>query len=415
MTSTQGATLSAEPVRDVSYRWVVLGVALSALTTGSVVYSGVSVLIPFWKSAYHLSPASAALGASAIQAGPIASMLILGWAIDRYGERKVVSSTMVAMGLTSFGAAALDPSYPMLLLFVTVMGAFYGSILPGGQRAIVRWFPPNLRGMATGVRQAGLPLGASLAALVLPALALRSGWPTAMYLQGGVAILGGVIFGVFYREGSGKAATVERATVKIGKLTAGLVRDPAVRSLLITGLAMASLQYTFSAQILIFFRDHLDIPIVTAGFVFAVAQGAGILGRIALAWISDNLWPGRRLRSLQWMALACTIPLVGLTLLTPTSPMWILMALSAFLGMLAVGWYPLYLVQVAEVAPQHAVASTISFAITLNQVVAAAMPPIFGLIIGWSSYRIGWLLMVAVMILAAVQLGRTRPIAPVKI
>jgi MFS family permease len=407
MTTTQENTLPTTAVRAVSYRWIALGVALAALTTGSVVYQGVNVLIPFWKSTYHLTAASAALGASAVQAGPILSMLFLGPAIDRYGERKVVSSTMILMGLTAFGAAALDPNYPMLLLFITVMGAFYGSILPGGQRAIVRWFPPKLRGMATGIRQAGLPLGASIAAIILPTLALSSGWTAAVYVQGAVAIVGGVAFAAFYREGSGKIG-VERTKVKIGKLTAGLVRDPAVRSVLIAGLAMAALQYTFSAQILIFLRDHLRIPIVTAGFIFAVAQGAGIAGRIALAWISDHLWPGKRMRSLQWTALASAVPLIGLTFLTPSSPSWILLTTCVLLGMLGVGWYPLYLVQIAEMAPQNAVASTISFAITLNQIIAAAMPPIFGLIVGWSGYRIGWLLLVVVMLLAAVQL-RSRP------
>lgn len=405
--AAQEGVLAAAPVRPGSFRWVVLAVAVTALTTGSVVYQGVNVLIPFWRSAYDLSPASAALGASAIQAGPIASMLLLGWAIDRYGERKVVSATMVAMGLTAFAAAALTPTYPVLLLFIALIGAFYGAILPGGQRAIVRWFAPGLRGMATGVRQSGLPLGAAIAALVLPMLALKGGWSVAVYVQGAVAIVGGVIFGVFYREGTGEVAHgAGRARMKIGRLTVGLVRDSNVRTVLIAGLALVALQYTFSAQILIFLGDHLKIPIVTAGFILAVAQGAGVVGRVGLAWLSDRLWPGKRMRSLQWMLLASAGPLVGLTLLTPGTPFWLLLTICALLGLLGVGWYPLYLVQVSEMAPRNAVASTISFAITLNQIVAAAMPPIFGLIVGWFNYPVGWLLLAGVLLLAAVQLRR---------
>jgi hypothetical protein len=236
-------------------------------------------------------------------------------------------------------------------------------------------------------------------------LAVRSGWGTAVYLQGSVVIVGGVIFAVCYREGHRDVLPgARRTTIRMRELTAGLARDGAVRSVLIAGLAMVSFQYTFSAQVLIFLRTHLGIPIITAGFIFAVAQGLGILGRVSLAWISDRLWPGRRLRSLQWTILACAVFLIPLMLLTRHSPPWVLLIICAFLGLLGVGWYPLYLIQVAEMAPQNAVASTVSFAMTLNQVAISAMPPIFGLIVGWSSYWVGWLVLVILMVLAAVQL-----------
>ncbi|MFE2184875.1 MFS transporter [Streptomyces sp. NPDC059455] len=391
-----------------SYKWVVLAVAVTALTSGSIVYSGVSVLLPFWKNTYHLSAATAALAATAIQAGPIASMLIIGRAIDRYGERWVVSLTMIAMGVTAFIAAAAGRNYPVLLLFILVMGAFYGSILPGGQRAITRWFEPGLRGMATGIRQAGLPIGASIAGAILPAVALHRSWTAAMIVQGAAGILGGVVFATFYRQ-TGDATTSARKTpVNLRRLILGLVRDRAVRSLLIAGLALAAFQYVFSVQILIFLNDHLHIPIVTAGFMYSVAQAAGIAGRIGLAWISDRFWPGMRMRSLKWLLAFSTIPITALSALTPGSPRVLAYTLCTLLGLLSVGWYPLYLVQITDIAPQHAVASTISFAITLNQIVAATMPPLFGALVGATGYTVGWLFLVVILILTATQLHRTQ-------
>ena len=79
---------------------------------------------------YHLTAATAGLASAAMHAGPIVSMLVLGSAIDRYGERWVVALTMMAMGIASLGAALLHPNYPLLLVFILAMGAFYGSILP---------------------------------------------------------------------------------------------------------------------------------------------------------------------------------------------------------------------------------------------------------------------------------------------
>ena len=64
-------------------RWVVLGIAVTAQMTASMVSLGVYVLLPFWQSAYQLSQASAALAVSAMNVGQVLSMVRLGLAIDR--------------------------------------------------------------------------------------------------------------------------------------------------------------------------------------------------------------------------------------------------------------------------------------------------------------------------------------------
>ncbi len=65
---------------------------------------------------------------------------------------------------------------------------------------------------------------------------------------------------------------------------------------------------------------------------------------------------------------------------------------------------PLWLVEVAEMAPQTAVASTIGFAMTLNMIAITLMPPIFGLVVDSSNYQAAWTLLVAILVLGAVQL-----------
>ena len=259
--TTQRLT-DAEPVSEIRYspyKWVILGGALTALTTGSIVYSGTSVLTSLWLHDYHLTPATAGLASAAMHAGPIASMLLLGSAIDRYGERWVVSSTMIAMGATSLIAAELHPSYPVLLLFILAMGAFYGSILPGGQRAIARWFEPSLQSMATGIRQAGLPLGASLAGIILPPLALHYGWTAAVAAQGVAGIAGGLVFAVVYRKSADGGRSRSKSPVNLRQLVRRLLTDRVVRSLLSSGIVLVAFQYVISTQILIFLNNHLRI------------------------------------------------------------------------------------------------------------------------------------------------------------
>ncbi|MGN4074262.1 MFS transporter, partial [Burkholderia gladioli] len=140
-----------------SYRWTVLGVAALAQTTASITAQGLYTLMPSLQAAFHLSEAAGALAISALNGGQVVTMLMLGWLIDRFGERRVVASTMSMMGLAAMLGAWVAPSFPVLLVFIAMIGATYASVQPGGTRAIVRWFPLRERGMATGVRQAGLP------------------------------------------------------------------------------------------------------------------------------------------------------------------------------------------------------------------------------------------------------------------
>src|SRR5215472_6372783 len=90
-----------------SYRWAVLGVAVTAQALTALLSQGIYTLIPFWQTTYRLSHAAAAISVSVMNGGQIASMLLLGWAIDRYGARGVVALTVIAMGLAAFGAAML--------------------------------------------------------------------------------------------------------------------------------------------------------------------------------------------------------------------------------------------------------------------------------------------------------------------
>ena len=412
MTSPSSTTTPAAPQAGghaESYRWVVLAVAVAAQTMAALVSQGVYILVPFWQSEFHLSQASAGLAVTFMNGGQILSMLLLGMATDRYGERGVVALTMIAMGLSAFGAAAFGTSYLSLLLFLTLLGAWYASVQPGGTRAIIRWFPPNMRGFATGVRQAGLPLGTAIAAMLLPLLALTYSWQMAMVVQGAVGIVGGILFGLFHRDDYGHIATPGGPTVR--QLIAQLSQNKIFWAVLLAGVAMATFQYTFSAHVLSFLSRHLQIPIVVAAFIFAVAQGVGIAGRVALAGISDRLWPGKRMRSLVWLMMLCA-GVVGVLMVLPAQPpLWLMYTLFTVLGLAGIGWYPLWLLQVAEMAPKAAVASTISFAMTINLVAITLMPPVFGLVVDVASYNAAWSVLVAMLVLSAWQLSRNKPSA----
>lgn len=410
MTNTSSPTPSATgtlvPGTSVEpYRWVILGVAVLAQTTASIVSQGIYTLVPFLQSAFQLNQAQAALSVSAVNAGQVMSMLLMGWFIDKYGERSVVGITMLAMGATA-AIASLAPNYYVLLACLVLLGASYASVQPGGTKAIIKWFAPAQRGMATGIRQAGLPLGTAVAAMTLPVLASQKGWQSAILLQGLVGMAGGLAFLLFYRRsdnGAGQAATAPPNPIQLIREVSAY---KALWPVMLAGVAMVTFQYTFATHILTYLTQRFGMSVVTAGLLYSVSQWVGIAGRIGLAWISDHFWPNRRMRSLAVTMLIC-IALTGCIAALPAStPNWILAVLFIVVGIFGVGWYPLYLLQVAEMAPKAAVASTISFSMTLNMVAISIVPPLFGFIVDSSSYLWAWMALAVSLLVAVINLRR---------
>jgi MFS family permease len=388
-----------------AYVWTVLALAVGAQTAGSIVSQGVYALVPFWKAGFDLSQAAAALAVTVMNAGQILSMIGLGRAIDRHGERAVVALSMVAMGAVALLAAAVADSYPVLLALLLVLGAFYAAVQPGGTRAILRWFPPRHRGLATGFRQAAVPFGTAIAAMLLPALAIRHGWPAAVAAQGAIGIAGGLLFWLFYREEAGGGAPARPPALPLRALTTTLWRLPGFRLVLLAGIAMSAFQFTFTAHAVLFLAEELGLGLLAAAALFALTQLVGIPGRVLLPWISDRLWPGRRTRSLGAGCVAVAIVFLSLP---AGAPDWLLYAVLAALGLFGIGWFPLYILEVAEMAPKAAIAATVSIATTLCMVAMSLAPLLFGLVVDAAGYRPAWALLTAPVVLLLLPLLRAR-------
>jgi MFS family permease len=398
--------ISSLPVQSPSGRqWGVLGLAVAAQTAGSIVSQGVYTLVPFFREAFGLTQANAALAVTVMNGGQILSMFMLGRLIDQHGERSVVAITMVGMGLMGLAGAYFATSYWTLLLFLMLLGVFYASVQPGGTRAILRWFPPHLRGLATGFRQAAVPLGTSIAAFVLPVVAASSGWRNAFILQGLIGIAGGIFFWMFYREGDlsdGKKAP----SIPLRDLFGMLGRDPAFWPVLGAGIAMNAFQFTFTASAISYMADSFAIGLVAAASLFAIVQVLGIPGRVFVPMVVDRLWPGRRERCLGWVMAITVVATVIYALLPPAPPAWLLYGLLIVIGIFGIGWFPLYILQIAEIAPKSAIAATVSAATTLCMIAMSLGPFIFGAIVDAAGYRVAWGLLILPVALLVIPLIR---------
>ncbi|MGX1787186.1 MFS transporter [Bosea sp. NPDC055332] len=408
--SKTGPNLAPEAVASHAetdpYIWTVLTVAVATQTAGSFVSQGVYILVPFWRDAFGVSLASAALAVTAMNGTQIVTMYSLGRAIDRHGERIVVGLAMLGMALAMAAAAFVD-ELTGLLICMAFLGGTYAAVQPGGTRAIMRWFPPRHRGLATGFRQAAVPLGTMIAAAVLPLLAVRFGLHAAAWSSAAVSLLGGLLFLLFYKEGGAVGAKREMP-LPLRELIRTVGENPQFWPVLRLGIAMSAFQFTFTAHAIGYMADAMALGMLGAASLFALAQLAGIPGRVLLPWLSDRFRPGRRSQSFAVTALLGAGAAAVLAALPAGVPEPLAAVVLAVFGIFGIGWFPLYLLGIAEMAPRSSIASTVSFASTLCLIVMALGPWIFGLIAGWLGYGWAWVLLIAPVVVTALPLLRKR-------
>ncbi|MFJ9692849.1 MFS transporter [Kitasatospora sp. NPDC101183] len=271
------------------YRWAVLGIATFTQAATCFFVQGVGSLGPALQNGLGLSTGQLGLLLSAAQFMPLVGLLVVGRLLDRYDERWIVGTgaLVVAVGL-ALGAAA--PGYGALLLALLVVGAGYSSAQPGGSKSVASWFDGSQRGLAMGIRQAGLPLGGALAAAVQPWPVREFGWRATLVCGALVAAAGASVFVGLYRRPPGDAQA-PAATRAPGGLR--MLREPVMLRIVLSGAGLVAAQTGVLMLTVLHLHDAAGLGVASAALALMAAQAAGIAGRICLAAWSDRARSGR--------------------------------------------------------------------------------------------------------------------------
>lgn len=169
--------------RGPAHRWRVLAAGVAANMSFSAAAAGIPTTAVWMRSAYRLDNAALGLVLGALGFGVALSELPWGIAADRFGDRRVLLTGLVATAaMLAVMVAAIVPSahaVPPLLRVVAAMccvGLLGGSVNGSSGRAVMRWFGERERGLAMSIRQTAVPLGGGVGAALLPALASHAGF-----------------------------------------------------------------------------------------------------------------------------------------------------------------------------------------------------------------------------------------------
>jgi MFS family permease len=380
--------------------WRLLAVAIVSQFGFSAADQGVPLLAGFVKADLGVSSTLAGLAVSSVLFGKIFGSYLAGEAADRIGEHTVlVGAGVVASAFILAGAASpLAVLFP-LLFCAGIVGA---ASTPAGGRLILLAFPPERRGFALGLRQAGIPAAGLAMALILPPIAHRAGWRWSIAAIAAIMALSVVPL---------LLTAVPRAAQNLARASAGrhIATNPELRRLTAWNCLFVTGQFTLLTFLPLDLHQRAGLSLPRAALLVALAQVTGIGGRLFWGAMSDrSLSNGRKPLLLVVNAVGLTSAL-ALFLVPRTVPLGLTFGLAAVAGVGLIGYQGLWMTMVAETAGPEAVGAAMGFAVTFAFLAAALTPPLYGLAADLAgTYQAVWGVLSAALALALVPALRLR-------
>lgn len=271
---------------------------------------------------------------------------IAGLIVKRYGAVMASLMALALSGLALLGVAV--GRVEVAVLASLLMGCAYGLTNPAASHLLLKYAPRHRQNLIFAVKQTGVPLGAMLAALALPALSERVGWQMALVL-GAVPQL---LLAVPLLRIRGRI-DVDRdpSALAGGGMLKGLglvIANPMMRSLAIMGWAYASFQLCLLAFIVTMLVQDLGWTLVSAGIMATVMQIGGATGRIAWSLLADRIGRGHLILVGIGIGSAVLAGLVAVA--TPAWPVALLSLVLFCFGFSLVGWNGLWMAEIARTA-----------------------------------------------------------------
>ncbi|MDE2086312.1 MAG: MFS transporter [Xanthomonadaceae bacterium] len=323
---------------------LVATLGMQALVSFSALALG--VMAPVVAQATSLPVALVGVYVAILFGGAMVSAMQGGRWVRRLGAIRISQLCLLlcAIGLGMVASA----SRALMAAGALVIGLGYGPLTPASSQLLVALTPARMRGVVFSLKQTSIPLGGVLAGALLPAAVAAFGWRHALLGLAGVCV--------------GASLLAQPARVRLDVPVAGaqaagrgrhplavVLGHPRIRELAVCSFFFAAMQLCLSAFFVAQLHAEAGLSLVSAGMLLAVAQGAGVLGRITWGAVVDRGVAAGRLLGLLGLAMgACALASSAL------SPGWSLPAivvLAACFGATATGWNGIYLAEVARLAP----------------------------------------------------------------
>ncbi|KAG8151118.1 MFS transporter [Burkholderia catarinensis] len=408
----------AADARGPAHRWRVLAAGVAANMSFSAAAAGIPTTAVWMRAAYHLDNGTLGLVLGALGFGVALSELPWGIAADRFGDRRVLLTGLVAtaamlalMVCTIVPTAHAAPPLMRVVAAMCCVGLLGGSVNGSSGRAVMRWFGERERGLAMSIRQTAVPLGGGVGAALLPSLASHLGFAavfgTLMLLCAGSAAL----TWRWLHEPPAAPATVHVAVPRpvepphqAAPHTRGpLASGPVWRIVLGIG-ALCAPQFAVLTFATVFLHDFGRLGLAGISAAMVVLQLGAMVMRVWSGRHTDRHGNRRAyLRGSVLVAAGSFTLLAAATAGSPHVPLAAIVAILVFAGICVSAWHGVAYTELATLAGANHAGTALGMANTVVYLGLFATPLAIPPLLAIGSWSVVWLV-------AALVAGATYPL-----
>jgi MFS transporter, ACS family, hexuronate transporter len=180
-----------------NYRWVICGLIFFASTINYLDRQVIGVLKGTLETKIGITELQYGYIITAFQLSYAAGMLVVGRVIDFIGTKLGYALSLVLWSISAM-LHALAKSPFSFGLYRSFLGFSESGNFPAAIKTVAEWFPKKERALATGIFNSGTNIGAILAPVLVPLLALKWGWQSAFLILGGIGLIWLIFWFIFY-------------------------------------------------------------------------------------------------------------------------------------------------------------------------------------------------------------------------
>jgi len=358
-----------EKMKIGNYRWIICALLFFATTINYVDRAVLGVLAPTLRTEIGWTDQEYGYISAAFTLAYAIGFIIAGWFIDKVGTRIGYSIYLTIWSLAAAAHALVRSAFGFGAVRFA-LGIGESGNFPAAIKTVAEWFPKKERALATGIFNAGSNVGAIIAPLVVPWIALNWGWQEAFIFTG----LAGLIWVAFWLP-------VYRRPVDHHKLSktelAHIEGDPPDTPAKIPWVSLLPIKQTWafaSGKFLtdaiwwfylfwfpLFMNDRFGVDLRTIGPPMIIVYLLADVGSVGGGWLSSFLmkrnWTVNAAR--KTAMLVCAILILPVALAPHVSGEWIAVMLIGIAAAAHQGFSANIFTLTSDMFPRKAVGSVV--------------------------------------------------------
>jgi ACS family hexuronate transporter-like MFS transporter len=357
------------------YRWTICSLLFFATTINYLDRSVISLLKPDLEIQFHWTEGDYSYIVMAFQVAYALGMISVGRLIDKIGTKLGYALTTLAWSLAAIGHALANSTLGFAIARAA-LGISEAGNFPAAIKTTSEWFPRKERAYATGIFNSGSNIGAIVAPLTVPWIAVKLGWQWAFILTGAIGFIWVVLWVFIYeipaknkRLSKEEFAYINSDLEENPDIAESVPKTPWIKLLnyrqtwsFVAGKFLTDPVWWFFLFWLPAFLDaQYGITGTAVALPVALVYTMSSFGSVAGGWLPLYLvkkgWPVFRARKTSMLIYAiCVVPVVFAQWLGSIN-MWLAVLMIGFATSAHQAWSANIFTTVSDLFPKKAVAS----------------------------------------------------------